>query len=61
MLFYSFPNCCLAVEDGTTFSMSSGEPGPNNAMLQTSFRMFEGAYTYYFRNVLNCTGRISWF
>lgn len=63
MLFNSwgFPNCCLAVEDGTTSSVSSGEPGPNNALLQTTFRMFEGAYSYYFRNFLNCRGRFCWF
>lgn len=63
MLFNSwdFPNCCLTVEDGTTSSVSSGEPGPNNAMLQTAFRMFEGAYSYYVRNFLNCRGRFCWF
>lgn len=37
MLFNSwgFPNCCLTVEDGTTSSTSSGEPGPDHAVLQT--------------------------
>lgn len=37
MLFNSwgFPNCCLTVEDGKTSSTSSGEPGPDHAVLQT--------------------------